>query len=256
MHIPRLIAHRGYMEHYPENSLRGLEAALDQGAPCIEFDIQSTADHELVIFHDPDLLRTTGTGGSLLEMRYRDLQRISAHEPDRFDGHFYPTPVSRLADICPLLKRYPGAHALAEIKSASLERFGLRPVMDRLMEALAPVADQCTVIGYDRAALEYARAERGFPIGWVISSYDQRQRELAGRLRPEILIGEAEMFGPGQRPWPGPWSWMLYDITDPDLALSYAASGVELIETRDIGAMFRDPRLARRRMPYGGRHQP
>jgi hypothetical protein len=37
---------------------------------------------------------------------------------------------------------------------------------------------------------------------------------------------------------------MLYDIVDPQRALSWAARGVELIETRDIGALLQDPSLA------------
>jgi len=36
---------------------------------------------------------------------------------------------------------------------------------------------------------------------------------------------------------------MLYDIVDPQRALSWAARGVELIETCDIGALLQDPRL-------------
>lgn len=249
MNIPLLVAHRGFMENYPENSLRGLEAALEQGAPYIEFDIQSTADLELVVFHDPDLQRTTGTEGSLFDRTYPELRQVSAHEPDRFGQRFNTTPIIRLTEICQLLKRYPGARALAEIKSASLERFGLQPVMQQMLEVLVPVADRCTIIGYDTAALAYARSQAGFPIGWVIATYGPQTLETAQRLQPELMIGEVQMFPPEQRPWPGPWSWMLYDITDPQLALAYADNGVDLIETRDIAAMFQDPLLARRRLP-------
>jgi len=252
MNIPLLVAHRGFMEHYPENSLCGLEAALEEGAPYIEFDVQSTADLELVVFHDPDLQRTTGIEGSLFELTYQDLQQISAHEPDRFGDRFNTTAISRLADICLLLKRYPGAHALAEIKSASLERFGLQPVMQQMLEVLAPVADRCTIIGYDTAALAYARSQAGFPIGWVIATYAPQTLETAQRLQPDLMIGEVQMFPPEQRPWPGPWSWMLYDITDPELALAYADNGVDLIETRDIATLFQNPLLARRRLHHPG----
>jgi len=248
MNIPLLVAHRGFMEKYPENSLRGLQAALEEGAPYIEFDIQSTADLELVLFHDPDLQRTTGTEGSLFELAYQDLQQISAHEPARLGECFAPAPIPRLAEISQLLQRYPDAQILPEIKSATLERFGLRPIMDRMIEILAPLADRCTIIGYDIEALAYARSEGGFPVGWVITNYDRQTLETAQRLQPDLIIGEVPMFTPEERPWPGPWDWMLYDITDPTLALAYADNGVELIETRDIAAMYQDPLLARRRL--------
>jgi glycerophosphoryl diester phosphodiesterase len=40
---------------------------------------------------------------------------------------------------------------------------------------------------------------------------------------------------------------MLYDISDPDLALQWADKGAELIETRDIGTMLQHPLLQQRR---------
>ena len=36
---------------------------------------------------------------------------------------------------------------------------------------------------------------------------------------------------------------MLYDIIDPDLALEFAAQGVDFIETGDTGNMALDPKL-------------
>ncbi len=248
MKIPLLVAHRGDMENCPENTLRSLESALRAGAPYVEFDVQSTADGHLVILHDSGLDRTTDRGGSVLDTPYPDLTAISAHEPDRFGDRFVPTPITPLSGIVPLLRRYPEARALVEIKSESLRRFGLAAVMDRLLKDIAPVADRCVVIGYDPEALRYVRDHSGLPIGWVIERYDEETRRRAEALAPDILIGETPMFPPEQPPWPGPWQWMLYDITDPELALAYAEDGVELIETRDIQRMYRDPRLARRRL--------
>lgn len=248
MNIPLLVAHRGYMEAYPENSLSGLEAALQAGAPYIEFDIQSTADGELVVIHEPDLQRTTGRSGSVLDLRYCDLASISAHEPARFGERFAPTPIPRLSDVIHLLSRYPYAQALVEIKSEAVAEKGLQPIVDRLLADIAPAADQCTLIGYGIETLRHIRSRSSLPIGWVIARYDEETHTAAQRLRPDIMIGEVHMFTPDESPWPGPWTWMLYDITDPALALAYADNGVALIETRDVGGMYRNPILARRRL--------
>ena len=60
---PRLCAHRGYSAAVPENSLLAFEAALEAGAQEIEFDVQMTADCEVVSLHDPTLDRVSdGTG--------------------------------------------------------------------------------------------------------------------------------------------------------------------------------------------------
>jgi glycerophosphoryl diester phosphodiesterase len=46
--------------------------------------------------------------------------------------------------------------------------------------------------------------------------------------------------------WQGNWQWMLYDITDPELALQWAEKGADLIETGDIGGMLQHPVLKQR----------
>ena len=52
---PRLCAHRGYSAAAPENSLLAFEAAVAMGAQEMEFDVQMTADFEVVSLHDATL---------------------------------------------------------------------------------------------------------------------------------------------------------------------------------------------------------
>ena len=84
---PLLVAHRGYPARFPENSLEGITAALQAGAAYVELDVQSLADGTLVLFHDPTLLRTTGSTGEIFELTRL---RIGAIAPDiegeDFDG--------------------------------------------------------------------------------------------------------------------------------------------------------------------------
>ena len=78
MPIPNLVAHRGLMETYPENTLIGLEAALQCGASYIEFDVQCSADGTLIVLHDDTLQRTCGVSGNVFEMSWEELQNIRA----------------------------------------------------------------------------------------------------------------------------------------------------------------------------------
>jgi glycerophosphoryl diester phosphodiesterase len=52
------LGHRGTLDH--ENTLRGLRAALDAGLDGVEIDVMLSADDEVVVFHDVDLLRLAG----------------------------------------------------------------------------------------------------------------------------------------------------------------------------------------------------
>ena len=244
--IPILVAHRGYMHEYPENSYLGLKKALDAGACMIEFDVQVSADRELVVIHDADLNRTAGVDQSVFEMTMSELGMISVHEPERFGDDFYPTTIPELQQIMTLVASYPNATAFVEIKDESLDRWGLEWVMDKLQQALKPYAKQVAIISFNYEAMTLVKQNNIFPAGWVLELFDRNHRELAEELEPAYLICNHKKIPDGISPWLGPWQWMLYDITDPALALDWSARDIELIETRDIGSMLKNTRLAKK----------
>ncbi len=47
-----IIAHRGASAHAAGNSLDAFDAAIEQGADLIEFDVRRTSTDELIVFHD------------------------------------------------------------------------------------------------------------------------------------------------------------------------------------------------------------
>lgn len=55
----RIVAHRGGVEVYPENTLEALVHAANSNLYGIEFDLRLTADSQIVIVHDAKLGRTT-----------------------------------------------------------------------------------------------------------------------------------------------------------------------------------------------------
>jgi glycerophosphoryl diester phosphodiesterase len=123
--------------------------------------------------------------------------------------------------------------------------------MDPLLERLKPWHSQCVLISYSHRALRYARERDSIDVGWVLAAYDQAHFSRAQSLTPQFLICNESKIPPQQTPWTGPWQWMLYDISEPARALQWAARGIELIETRAISTMLRDPVLARKACPHG-----
>lgn len=70
-------AHRGlYDAENPENSLAAFERAVQAGFG-IEFDVQLSADGELMVFHDYDLYRMTGKNEKLCRLTCVQLQELS-----------------------------------------------------------------------------------------------------------------------------------------------------------------------------------
>ncbi len=249
--IPTLVAHRGYLVDYPENTLTGLRAALRAGACCIEFDVQFNADLQPVVLHDGDLARTAGQAVSIFDLDGTTLERVSVHEPARFGKRFAGERVPRLGQVLDLLRAAPAATAFVEIKEESLQQFGAEEIMPRLIEALAPLHSQCAIISFDADALVHARRLSALRIGWVLHRYDETHEHRAAALSPDYLICNHTRIPRTEAPWPGNWEWMLYDIVDPELALHYGRQGVGFIETADIGGMLRHPRLNEKICAHG-----
>ena len=63
-----VIAHRADWRNFPENSLEGIESAIQMGVDIVELDVHRTADGVLVVCHDKTLDRTTNGKGKISEL--------------------------------------------------------------------------------------------------------------------------------------------------------------------------------------------
>lgn len=86
-------AHRGNPMVAPENTLIAMKAAADAGAKMLEFDVQLSADNEVVVFHDDTLDRTTNGQGLLSEHALSQIIDLDAGSwfSDKFKGEQVPT---------------------------------------------------------------------------------------------------------------------------------------------------------------------
>ncbi len=243
---PVLVAHRGYMEKYPENSLSAIRAALDAGACMVEFDVQMDALAQPVLLHDDNFKRTAGLNASIFKQA--DYSGISVHEPKRLGDVFDPEPVPTLSQALDLIQRYPAATAFVEIKDESIQYWGLEKVVDEVLTRVEHVPQQCVIISDNLDALRYIKHKSGIRLGWVIHRYDDTHHELAARHGPDYMICNYKRIDKDL--WQGNWQWMLYDITDPELALQWAEKGAGLVETGDIGSMLQHPVLKQRACHY------
>ena len=244
---PKLIAHRGDNKNFPENSLKGIEAALKAGAHFVEFDIQMTSDQQLIVHHDADLKRTAKKDISIFEHDYNALRQFSIHESTRFHNAHYPTPISLLTDVLHLLAQYPHATAFVEIKTQSLKHWGKKVVMDTLLPLLKPYASQCTVISFNSTALHYTKRHSNLTTGWVVKHYNEKSYQKADKLQPEFLICDYKKIPHDKILWKGDWKWMLYSIDNPEDVYLYAQLGIEFIETDDIQKLLASPLLQARK---------
>ena len=98
MSLPLNVAHRGYSEAFPENTVVAVEAGFAAGANVVEIDLLKSSDGEVVIFHDDTLDRTTNGIGRVDQTTLADLEPLDAGSwfAPEFTGERIPTLVEAL----------------------------------------------------------------------------------------------------------------------------------------------------------------
>lgn len=90
--LDQLIGHRGIAALAPENTMASFKLAASHNVSWVEFDVRLTKDHELIIFHDDTLERTTTGNGYVFEHNLRELLALDAGSwfAPRFSGEKIP----------------------------------------------------------------------------------------------------------------------------------------------------------------------
>lgn len=78
-----ILAHRGASDARLENTLPAFTHAIERGADGVELDVQLTRDGEVVVFHDPDLVRLAGRQEKVEHLTWDELSRVPLHHDNR-----------------------------------------------------------------------------------------------------------------------------------------------------------------------------
>lgn len=73
-------SHRAIAQDTPENSLAGIQKAIDNLIEMIEIDIRQTKDGEFVLMHDATLNRTTNGSGNVSNYTLQELQQFNLYK--------------------------------------------------------------------------------------------------------------------------------------------------------------------------------
>jgi len=240
-----LVAHRGNAAEFPENTLPAFVSALELGVRFLELDVQLSRDGVPVVIHDHLLVRTTGLPGSVFDHDAAELAAMEAAESQRFGDRFAGTRLPLLRDVLALLSRRPEITLFIELKRASLREFGHDQVVSQVLKAVEPWRTQCVIISFDLVAVHRARALSDAPIGWVLETCDDHSRLKFEALQPEFLFASHDQLPARGRLPPGPWRWVIYEVTNLPLARALAGRGADYIETmavRELSTALRGAR--------------
>ncbi|WP_093919340.1 glycerophosphodiester phosphodiesterase family protein [Sunxiuqinia elliptica] len=133
------VAHRGYSEFYPENTLISIEEAFKRGIKYCEVDVAISSDNVYVLHHDPyTIKRTTSGNGEVSDNTYEELAALDAGKwkAQYFTGEKVPT----LIEALKLAQQYDACLYLdikefdAEALEHTLKESGVDP--ERMMPAI------------------------------------------------------------------------------------------------------------------------
>ena len=156
---PLIIAHRGARDEAPENTPPAFDRALRYPIDAIELDVQLTADHEVVLFHDQHLFKVTGRRHHLCRFDYPTLNTLDwgAWYHPAFKGLKLPT-------LKKVLETYLTRTSLmVEIKSHKADQISgrsqhLTREVVRLLSAdsLKPYRENAYILSFDPEVLKTA----------------------------------------------------------------------------------------------------
>ncbi len=93
---PQVIAHRGGAGEWPGETIYAFKQAVALGVDILEMDIRYTRDNHIVLMHDPNVRKTTGTNKRVKNMDVGEITSLRADNWWRIRGiTFRTTPTPR-----------------------------------------------------------------------------------------------------------------------------------------------------------------
>ncbi|MBW3079464.1 glycerophosphodiester phosphodiesterase family protein [Bifidobacterium simiiventris] len=172
----------------PENSLAAFAAAAEAGYG-IELDLQLSADGQVIVVHDPDLLRVAGDPRRVADLTYDELTRIPLFPND--------APGTAVAS------ELPGADDPATVTTPANPPAGYYQHVPLFLDVLRVVAGRVPLIveyKFDDNAAFGSREEelmekgdallQAYDGAYVIESFNPRAVEWYKNHRPEVCRGQ------------------------------------------------------------------
>ncbi len=152
-----LIAHRGYSDRFPENTLLSFEEAMRVGAGLLECDVHLSADGKVVVLHDPILERTTTGKGPIVKLPWSEIRKVSAHYPKKFGEDYRGLKIPLLEEVLDLVKGR--ARLFIEIKPEAVTPGNPAPIVAAVLQVLKKRKrmKEVALISFHRPALRQCR---------------------------------------------------------------------------------------------------
>jgi glycerophosphoryl diester phosphodiesterase len=233
-----IIAHRGASHDAPENTLAAFKLGWAQRADAVELDIWLTKDGKIIVCHDGDAKRTTGTPRKLAESTLAELRTLDAGswKDPKWKGEKLPT----LEEVLALIP--DGRRLVIEVKCG----VEVLPELVRVLKASGRPAAQLVIISFHHEVC--AQAKQQLPQIPVLFLASFKQDKATGQWSPTpaSLIQKAKAAGLDglnlsfkgpldaefvQRTHAAGLKFYVWTVDDAEVAKKLRAAGVDGITT-------------------------
>jgi glycerophosphoryl diester phosphodiesterase len=215
-----LIAHRGSIGGFGEETLKSFEAAYKAGTRSVELDLQVTKDGQIVLMHDLTIDRTaTGTGA----VKDLTLEQIKSFTIRGVPGETVPT----WSEFLGWAKTHPDVHFYAETKGYRTQA-DIQLMIDPLKAA--GLENQMSWDSFVRSDLQFLRSHGAK--SEVINVYDTLPANTAAEWAAVAGLGGATGI------------WLSTTLIKTDVIASARSAGVDVLAwTVNTTAGVRDMEL-------------
>lgn len=173
---PRITAHRGYADIFPENTVAAIEGASQLKPDRIEIDIQPCADGEIIVFHDTSLDDLTDEDGRVANTSCETVTQAEVLD----SGETVPS----LTEILDAAR--PSIMMNIEFKDSG--NYSWQEVAERTLDIASKYAGDFYVSSFETAALEAVReVDSTIPVAKVFGTDKEGNLEVARELDAEAV---------------------------------------------------------------------
>lgn len=195
-----VVAHRGLLQHAPENTLSNFRACLELRLG-FEFDVARTSDGHLVCIHDDTVDRTTDGTGRVAELTLEQIRQLDAGS--WMSTEFADEKVPTVEEVFQLIAEYPERRFLIAV------------------DLKAKDVEQDIV----RLALKHAVLDHLLFIGRTISEPHVRQqiRQVSPTAQTAVVANTPDEFAPALQSSDASWVYFRFLPTKQQLNQVHAA---------------------------------
>ena len=231
-----LIAHRGLQARFPENTRLSLAKAIEVGAKYIELDVQFSADHLPIIYHDANLQRVSDRRELVSSLNRQQLLNCSAHESQRFGDLYIAEKIAPLEALVELLQANPHVTAFVEIKRDSIPYCGRDLMVQSVQSILKPVSNRTVIISDDYKLVQIARVLGCPNVGIVLEQWQDLLHPIVVDCRADFIFAEQPMLPQtlAENTIPQSTQLVVYEVGDLVLGKHLLSLGVDMLETFNL----------------------